>query len=167
MRLIIIKLTTMKKIYLFIAVLMLVQACKKNGSDNVSLEDQLTDVQIKNIEAEGIDTTSTYQNAIFADGTKMSMWEKTYDSGYVYIFNLRGTPAEDKERLFINSMTHAGFILTYRIGYPNFPGQYGLAYVNGSKNFLNPSTYSGASCQYSLWPRLFGYDLSNGKGKRG
>lgn len=141
----------MKRIYLLFALITFLQACKKNGSDNVSIEDQLTDTQIQNIEAGGIDTTSKYQDAIFANGSNMSLWENQYDSGYNYIFNLRANPAPDKEKLFINSMTHAGFLLTTRSNYQNFSNQRGLAYVYNSKSFANPYTYPEAACQQALY----------------
>lgn len=136
---------------------------KKNDTDNASpsIEDQLSDEQIQNIEAAGIDTISTYTDALFPDGSNMSEWEKAHDSGYVYVFNLRANLDPNKKQLFINSMTHAGFLLTYRIGYPNFPGQYGLAYVFGSKSFANPSTSAYEGHPYVICQEpLYGLDCS-------
>lgn len=90
-------------------------ACKKGNTNNNPtplLPDQLSDEQIEIIEAAGMDTVSTYQNALFPDGSNMSEWEATNDSGYTYIFSRRTYPASDKKLLFINSLTHAGFELT-------------------------------------------------------
>lgn len=142
----------MKRI-LILLLLAFVTSCKKSDTGtntNPALIDQLTDTQIQSIEVAGIDTISTYSNALFPDGSNMSNWEARNDSGYVYIFSLRANPASDKKLLFINSMTHAGFKLTTRSNYTSYQMQNGIAYVYNSKSFINTSTYQGATCQEAL-----------------
>ncbi|RYE51304.1 MAG: hypothetical protein EOP48_18425 [Sphingobacteriales bacterium] len=141
----------MKRTTLVFIVLLIICSCKKNETTtNSSSSDELTDVQIQIIEAAGIDTSSTYKVALFPNGINMSEWEKKNDSGYIYIFSRRANSASDNKLLFINAMTHAGFLLTTRSNY-TFPSQVGLAYVYNSKSIQTASTYPGATCQQPLY----------------
>lgn len=126
-------------------------SCKKKESENnaITTIDQLSDSQIQAIEAAGIDTISTFKDALFPDGSNMSKWELRNDSGHVQVFG-RDHPASDKRLLFIDNFTNAAFKLITKSNY-NFSGQKGLAYVYGSKSFSNSSNYPGATCQQLLY----------------
>jgi hypothetical protein len=151
----------MKRIYLFLATLWIIQGCIKNSQPSVPLEDTLTEEQLRNIEMEGVDTISKFQDALFSDGRNMSDWAKLHDSGFVYNFNLRTFAGDDQRDLFRMRMTEAGFELINRLLYPNFPNQYGLAYVFGSKSFSKPAigSYPGCPCVICQEP-LYGLDCS-------
>lgn len=146
-----IKLKVMKRTASIFTILLFIVSCKKSDTPNDnSFPDELSDTQIQAIEAAGIDSTSTYQMALFPGGSNMSQWEKKNDPDYVYIFSRRTNPASDNKLLFINAMTHAGFLLTTKSNY-TFQNQNGLAYVYNSKSIQNASTYQGATCQQPLY----------------
>lgn len=140
-----------KYITLIFLIFSFIISCKKKEQENntTTTLDQLSDSQIQLIEAAGIDTVSTFKDALFPDGTNMSKWESRNDSGHVQVFG-RDHPASDKRLLFIDNFTNAAFKLIIRSNY-NFQGQKGLAYVYGSKSFSNPSNYPGATCQQLLY----------------
>lgn len=141
----------MKNLLLLFLVSIFIISCKKKdetNNSNPTLNDQLSDSQIKSIEAAGIDTVSTFNDALFPDGSKMSNWNLNNDSGHIYAFG-RVLSASDKKSLFIDRFTKAGFILKTRSNY-NFPSQNGIAYVLNAKSFIIPSNYPGATCQQKL-----------------
>jgi hypothetical protein len=51
------------------------------------LPDQLSQEELKAIEDAGIDTTSRFEDAQFADGTNISEWAKKNDAGFVVSFD--------------------------------------------------------------------------------
>lgn len=146
-----IKLKYTKYIPLIFLIFSFIISCKKKEQENntTTTLDQLSDSQIQTIEAAGVDTVSTFKDALFPDGTNMSKWESRNDSGHVQVFG-REHPASDKRLLFIDNFTNAAFKLITRSNY-NFQGQKGLAYVYGSNSFSNPSNYPGATCQQLLY----------------
>jgi hypothetical protein len=132
--------------------LILMNSCKKDEEKPV-FQDKLAASELQAIEAAGVDTISSYDNALFPDSTNIYEWSLINDPGYNFSFTKSSlaVSAFDKKRLFIERMTHAGFLLTFDNLY-SFPNQTsGLGYVYNSKNILAPSVYSGATCQEPLY----------------
>jgi uncharacterized protein (TIGR02145 family) len=146
-----------RPIILYITIL-LFSACKKTA-DTPIFEDQLSESQLKVLDAAPRDTVSKFTNALFADGSNMSDWSNTNDSGYLFSFsrNYSILSTSDKKNLFVSRMTKAGYLLTDDskcLCYPSQPN--GLAYVFGSPSILIPYAYPGATCQQ----KLYGIDCS-------
>lgn len=142
----------------FVLLLVITNGCKKRPDSTVTptIHEQLSSSQIQLIEAAGIDTVSTIEDALFPDGRNISEWTSIFDSGYVFTFNkfqksYSTSSSINKKDLFIGRMTEAGFLLVDD-NLHNYQGQSsGLAYVYDSKKFDLPSIYPGAVCQQLLY----------------
>lgn len=120
----------------------------------MELEDQLSDSQLQVLDAAPTDTTTRFSDVLFPDGSNISDWSVSNDSGYVFTFN-RGSSiqtASDKKNLFISRMTGAGLILADDIQCSCLPSQpNGLAYVHGSKHITTTHLDPIAVCQQPLY----------------
>jgi hypothetical protein len=151
----------MRNTIVLVAMCSVLFACKKASthaaSNDSTVVDQLSDAQIQIIEAAGIDTVSTFEDALFPDGTKISTWDSINSAAHSIVFDgpNANPPPSDKYRLFIDWMTKAAFALVTRSNY-HFSGQNGLAYVYGSRSISSPAIYPTAACQ----ELLFGLDCS-------
>jgi len=139
-------------------VLIITNSCKKEADYATQIVDQLSDSALKIIDAAGIDTVSTFKDALFPDGTNISEWDSLYRLGYKSGSGSKysNLSAYDKKKLFIANMSNKGFYLVddNQHTYPSQPN--GLAYVFGSKIISGPSKYPDAICQ----DLLFGLDCS-------
>lgn len=137
---------------------MIPTSCKKISENLISVaNEKLTDSQIKSFESIGIDTISTFEDALFPDGTKITNWPPFNNSKSVYTKNqLETLPISDIKRLYIGSMTKAGYALVDDERYSYLLQSSGLAYIYGSKKIDKPSNYPGATCQ----ELLYGLDCS-------
>ena len=68
-------------------VLLIFNSCKKSSNTTPESDDQLSDSQIQSIEAAGIDTVSTFSDALFPNGININQWDLYNDSGYIYTFD--------------------------------------------------------------------------------
>ena len=131
-------------------------SCKKESThvttleNELSSEDILSPEQLQILDAMGIDSISTFKDALFADGRNMNKWRlsKHIEFPLPAGKNKSSLSASDQKDLFIASMTNAGF---YQINYivPSQPN--GLAYVFGSKSFANASIGTNSVCQQPLY----------------
>lgn len=142
-----------KLLIIIIAFLILFESCKKGADITPMTDEQLSETQIQILESAGIDTTSTFRDAVFPDGSNIYNWKISNDSGYNFVFGRVNSllSASDKKNLFIARMTEAGLRLAddRLYSYPLQPN--GIAYVWGSKSFLQPATqHQTAACQQQL-----------------
>ncbi len=151
----------MKWITLLLISFLFILSCKKtdtgtgippptNPTD--TLPDALTADEIQTIENAGVDSLSTFSDALFSDGSNIGDWLSKNDSGYAYAFDGKlGVSPSSEINLFIGRLTKAGCQLINDKLY-SFPSQpNGIAYVYGSRSIKQPSTYPNAKCQQGLY----------------
>lgn len=134
--------------------LMITETCQKESEPILIQGDTLTEWQLQILDEAGVDTVTTFQDALFPDSSNMSEWAAINDSGYVFVFNQCRSTAElhFKKLLFISRMTRSGFILSDKKHIYQNPYQHGLAWVNGSKYFNEPSIGEGKpTCKEPLY----------------
>jgi|SRR5579859_4219300 len=127
-------------------------ACKKHGTFPPSSDqvDQLLPEDLAIIEAAGVDTVTTFDDALFADGINISQWLALNDSTYKVTLDGGGQPASDQRELFIGEMMKAGFNLETRPLHSE-GGQNGLAYVAGSRTVTSPQVGVNSLCTAALY----------------
>lgn len=138
----------------FIVILFFLNNGCKEPENKTESVDQLTKTEIKVIDAAGIDSISTFKDALFPDGSSISEWDSLNDAGYVLFPKVEKhsiLSSSEKKKLLLDRMYKAGFFLSNdrNFSYPTQPN--GLAYVLGSKKINNPSKFAGNTCQEPLY----------------
>lgn len=165
---------TYPSLFFILMISILVYGCKKgsNKNGNETEIDQLSDTQQQQLETAGIDTTTKFKDAVYADGTNIKAWMTINDSSYFQQYNsgkkTETLSAVNAKTDFIGRITEAGFYYANRpiqsglhTGQPN-----GLAYVYQSKQVDQPhlpccgtSTCSTA-CNLVCNTALYGLDAA-------